>query len=82
MQKPRLHERHLLEAIGVDEIQWRNGHTYLTLVYQIDGAKRLLWVAQERTEQSLRGFFTSLTAEVRAGIRFICSDIWKPYLNT
>jgi transposase len=70
-----------IEAIGVDEIQWRSGHTYLTLVYQIDGAKRLLWVAQDRTEQSLRGFFTSLTAEVRAGIRFVCSDMWRQYLN-
>ncbi|MFM8436761.1 MAG: transposase, partial [Planctomycetia bacterium] len=70
-----------IEAIGVDEIQWRNGHTYVTLVYQIDGAKRLLWVAQERTEQSLWGFFTSLTAEVRAGIRFVCSDMWRQYLN-
>ena len=70
-----------IEAIGVDEIQWRSGHTYLTLVYQIDGVKRLLWVAQDRTEQSLRGFFTSLTAEVRAGIRFVCSDLWRQYLN-
>jgi hypothetical protein len=51
-----------IEAIGVDEIQWRSGHTYLTLVYQIHGAKGLLWVAQDQTEQSLRGFFTSLTA--------------------
>jgi len=25
-----------IEAIGVDEIQWRRGHKYLTLVYQID----------------------------------------------
>ncbi len=69
------------EAIGVDEIQWRSGHTCLTLIYQIDGAKRLLWGTQERTEQSLRGFFTSLTAEVRSGIRFVCSDMWKPYLK-
>ncbi|RLT20556.1 MAG: hypothetical protein DWI27_00220 [Planctomycetota bacterium] len=37
--------------------------------------------AQDRTEQSLRGFFTSLTAEVRAGIRFVCSDMWRQYLN-
>ncbi len=28
-----------IEAIGVDEIQWRSGHTYLTLVYQITGVK-------------------------------------------
>lgn len=71
-----------IEAIGVDEIQWRRGHHYLTLVYQIeDGMKRLLWVAEERTEQSLRGFFQFLSAEARGSIRFVCSDMWQPYLN-
>ena len=70
-----------IEAIGVDEIQWRSGHTYLTLVYQITGCKRLLWVSHERTEQSLRRFFELLTDDVRLGIRFVCSDMWKPYLN-
>ena len=59
-----------IEAIGVDEVQWRSGHTYLTLVYQIDTVKRLLWVAEERTEKSLQGFFESLTSEVKAGIQF------------
>ena len=70
-----------IEAIGVDEVQWRSGHTYLTLVYQIDTVKRLLWVAEERTEQSLRGFFESLATEVKSGIQFVASDMWKPYLN-
>jgi transposase len=71
-----------VEAIGVDEIQWQRGHRYLTLVYQIqDGMKRLLWVAQERTEDSLRGFFALLSEEVRGAIRFVCSDMWRPYLS-
>jgi transposase len=71
-----------IEAIGVDEIQWQRGHHYLTLVYQIEeGMKRLLWVAQDRTEQSLRGFFQFLSAEARQSIRFVCSDMWRPYLN-
>lgn len=71
-----------IEAIGVDEIQWQRGHRYLTLVYQIeDGMKRLLWVAEERTEESLRGFFRTLSEEVRGAIRFVCSDMWQPYLN-
>ena len=31
----------------MDEIQWRRGQRYLTLVYQIEeGMKRLLWVAE------------------------------------
>jgi transposase len=71
-----------LGAIGVDEIQWQQGHHYLTLVYQIeDGMKRLLWVAQERTEQSLRTFFHCLSDAERQSIRFVCSDMWQPYLN-
>jgi transposase len=71
-----------LEALGVDEIQWSRGHKYLTLVYQIeDGLKRLLWIGGERTEESLRGFFQILSDDTRAGIRFVCSDMWKPYLN-
>jgi transposase len=71
-----------IEAIGVDEIQWQRGHRYLTLVYQIeDGMKRLLWVAQDRTEQSLRGFFQYLSDVERQSIRFLCSDMWQPYLN-
>jgi transposase len=71
-----------LEAIGVDEIQWQRGHHYLTLVYQIDdGRKRLLWIARERTEESLRGFFEILSDQIRSGIRFVCSDMCQAYLN-
>jgi len=69
-------------AIGVDEIQWRLGHQYLTLVYQInDGCKRLLWVGLERTKESLEGFFKDLGKEALAGLKFICSDMWQPYLD-
>jgi len=71
-----------IEAIGVDEIQWQRGQRYLTLVYQIeDGLKRLLWVAEERTEQSLRGFFQMLGETVCQSIRFVCSDMWQRYLK-
>lgn len=71
-----------IKAIGVDEIQWSRGHHYLTLVYQIDdGLKRLLWVGEERREESLRKFFQLMTDEAKGAIRFVCSDMWKPYLE-
>jgi transposase len=70
-----------IKAIGVDEIQWKRGHCYLTVVYQIeDGLKRLLWVAEGRTEDSLRRFFKSLGESCRS-IRFVCSDMWKQYMK-
>jgi transposase len=71
-----------VEAIGVDEIQWQRGHHYLTLVYQIDaGCRRLLWIGRERTEASLRGGLDLLGETFCSGLRFVCSDLWQPYLK-
>src|SRR5271156_6105155 len=69
-------------AIGVDEIQYAKGHKYLTLVYQIDReCIRLLWVGKERTIESFQGFFRVIGEKVAAEILFVCSDMWKPYLD-
>lgn len=69
-------------AIGVDEVQWHHGQNYLTVVYQINHAcKRLLWVGQERTEDTLNGFFTLFGEKRSSALKFICSDMWQPYLN-
>ena len=70
-------------AIGVDEIaRGRGQNKYVTLVYQIDaGAKRLLWMGRERTEKTLRRFFAEFGEERRRRLRFVCSDMWKPYLR-
>jgi transposase len=69
-------------AIGVDEILWRRGHRYLTVVYQIDRhCRRLLWVGQDRTTQTLLSFFREFGEERAAQLRYVCSDMWKPYLK-
>lgn len=71
-----------IKAIGVDEIQWRRGHKYLTVVYQIDaGVKRLLWVGKDRTVETLHGFFDLFGPQRSAALQFICSDMWKAYLT-
>ncbi|UCC29331.1 MAG: ISL3 family transposase [Phycisphaerales bacterium] len=71
-----------ITAIGVDEIQFRKGHRYLTVVYQIDqGCRRLLWVGRDRTAKTLLRFFRMLGRRRTAAIRFVCSDMWQPYLK-
>jgi transposase len=71
-----------VSAIGIDEIQWRRGHHYLTLIYQIDaGCRRLLWIGRERTEATLRDGLSLLGESFCSGLQFVCSDLWKPYLN-
>jgi transposase len=71
-----------IEAIGVDEVQWQRGHKYLTLVYQTDdGCKRLLWIGQNRTVKTFLRFFRMLGKERSSQLKFVCSDMWKPYLK-
>ncbi len=71
-----------ITALGVDEIQWQRGHRYLTLVYQIDEqCKRLLWIGQDRKVKTLLRFFRWFGKQRSSALRFICSDLWKPYLR-
>lgn len=69
-------------AIGVDEVQWRKGHQYQTVVYQIDEhRKRLLWIGAERKAKTLLRFFRFFGKERTARLEFICSDMWQGYLK-
>jgi transposase len=74
-----------VQAIGVDEIHWGRGKradNFLTVIYQIDaGSRRLLWVGKRRTQATLRKGLKALGPEVVKGLRFVCSDMWQPYLN-
>ena len=77
-----------ITSIGVDEICYRIGRKFATLVYQIDkGCVRLLHVSFGRREKSLIRFFVMLNkgtvglAKRSLKIKFVCSDMWKPYLN-
>ena len=71
-----------VRAIGIDEIQWQRGHSYLTLVYQIDAsARRLLWVGEQRKAKTLIRFFRWFGTQRSENLQFICSDLWKPYLK-
>jgi transposase len=70
-----------VKAIGVDEIAWKKGHKYLTLVYQIDSeSRRLLWVGEGRTKETLQHFFNELGHACKK-LEFVASDMWQPYLD-
>ena len=71
-----------ITAIGVDEIQWHKGHRYLSLVYQIDSHHtRLLWIGKKRTEATFNSFFDLLGEPAISRLKYVCSDMWKPYLK-
>ena len=69
-------------AIGVDEIAWRKGHKYLTMVYQIDaGNVRLLWIGKDRTVKTLLRFFHFFGEERSRKLKYVCSDMWRAYIT-
>ena len=74
-----------VQALGVDEIHWGRGKradNFLTVLYQIDrDCRRLLWVGRRRTQATLRKGLKALGPEVVKGLCFVCSDMWKPYLQ-
>jgi transposase len=68
--------------IGVDEIAVFAGQKYLTMVYQLDaGARRLLWCGPERRLKTLLRFFRMFGKERSAKLKYVCSDMWGPYLK-
>jgi len=74
-----------VHSIGIDEIHWGKGpraDSFLTVIYQIDGhCRRLLWVGRRRTGATLRRGLAVLGPGVVQGLRFVCSDMWRAYLQ-
>lgn|SRR5690606_12858449 len=71
-----------VRSIGVDELSWKRGHRYLTLVYQLDhGCKRLLHISKDRTAASFNSFFDMLGDERTRRIEFVASDMWQAFLQ-
>lgn len=67
--------------IGIDEKAFRKGHSYVTLVTDLDRGC-VLYVAADRKQTSLDGFWGTLTAEQLASIEAVAMDMWDPYENS
>lgn len=70
-----------LPSLGVDEKAYRKGHKYFTLVNDLTRS-RVVYVAEDRTQASLDGFWPTLTEEQRNSIEAVAMDMWEPYVNS
>jgi len=71
----------VVREIGIDEKAFRKGHSYFTLVNDLERG-RVLYVAEDRKESSLDGFWQTLTEAQRQGIEAVAMDMWDPYLRS
>lgn len=62
-----------LRRIGIDEISYKRGHKYLTVVVDHDSG-RLVWAAQGRDAATLRLFFDALGEARCAAITHVTAD--------
>lgn len=62
-----------VSRIGIDEVSYRKGHRYLTVVVDHDSG-RLLWASPGHDEETLKKFFDLLGPERSSRIRLVSSD--------
>ena len=62
-----------LRRIGIDEISYKKGHRYLTVVVDHD-ARRLVWAAPGRDKATLHRFFDALGEARCAAITHVSAD--------
>jgi transposase len=75
----RRKQRRIISHLGVDEKAITKGHTYFTLVCDLNRAT-VEYVAEDRKQTSLDGYFDALTIRQRAGVEAVAMDMWDPFV--
>jgi transposase len=74
-------EAEAIPHVGVDEKAFCKGHSYVTLVTDLDRG-RVLYVAADRKRTSLDGFWATLSSEQLASIQAVAMDMCQAYENS
>ena len=69
-----------LRAISVDEISYRKGHRYLTLVVDLDKG-RVVWGKEGKSAETLEGFFDEIGEEACAKIEHCAIDMSAAFIK-
>lgn len=72
-------ERRVPKRIGVDEKAVGKGHTYESIVCDLDRGT-VEYVTDDRKQESLEKYFRQFTKEELAQIEAIAMDMWDPYI--
>jgi transposase len=69
-----------LRHLGVDELSFRKGHRYLTLVTNHD-TRRIIWAREGKTSDTLKAFFAELGPTRCARIAAVSMDMSQAYIS-
>ena len=68
-----------LYRIGVDEIAYRKGHRYLTIVADHDKGGAAVWAAEGRKSETLKAFYDELGDDRKAKLQAVSLDMGGAY---
>lgn len=68
-------------SVGVDETSFQRRHEYVSVVTDLERS-RVLYVADDRKQESLDSFWKGLPPEHLASIEVVAMDMWPPYIRS
>ena len=70
-----------LKAVGIDEVSYRKGHRYLTVVYDLERAC-VVWVGEGKGRATIDRFFNEALSDYqKQRIEWACCDMSQTYIG-
>lgn len=69
-----------IEHAGVDEKNFGKGHSYVSLLTDLDRS-RVMDVVRERTQEAAKTLWNTLPEAQRATITSVAMDMWEPFMT-
>ena len=73
-------DNEIIEHIGIDEKNFLKGHSYASLLTDLDKG-RVLEVVPERTQEAAESLLKSLTDGQKSKIKAVAMDMWPAFMN-
>ena len=70
-----------LKSIGVDEVSYKKGHKYITVVYDLERA-RVVWVGEGKKRDTIDSFFKNQLSDYqKKSIQWACCDMSETFIG-
>jgi len=69
-----------LRYVGIDEKSFGKGHSYASILHDLDG-RRVLDVVPDRTQEATKQLWERIPEEQRKGIQAVAMDMWENYME-
>jgi transposase len=70
-----------LKHLGMDEKSFKRGHSYITLLSDLEQS-RVLDVVEERTAEAAEQLWATLTSEQKQSVAAVAVDMWEPFIQS